>query len=156
MIIDGGSCENVVSKTMVEKLGLNTEDHPQPYKLSWFKKGSEVKVSKRCLVKFSIGKKYSDEVWCDVVPMDACHVLLGRPWQFDRRTKHDGFKNTYTFQKDGTTITLGPSDLRKEAKNHLLSRLEFGSEVDKAVEVFALVVTEPNENGRNFIHKSYH
>ncbi|GJZ12882.1 RNA-directed DNA polymerase [Tanacetum coccineum] len=83
VIIDGGSCENVVSDTMVSKLGLKTEHHPHPYTLSWFRKGNEVKVSKRCLVKFSIGKKYKDEVWCDVVPMDACHILLGRPWQFD-------------------------------------------------------------------------
>nr|GEV03542.1 RNA-directed DNA polymerase, eukaryota, reverse transcriptase zinc-binding domain protein [Tanacetum cinerariifolium] len=30
MIIDGGSCENVVSTYMVEKLGMKTEDHPQP------------------------------------------------------------------------------------------------------------------------------
>ena len=143
----GGSCENVVSNTMVEKLGLNTEDHPQPYKLSWFKKGSDVKVSKRCLVKFSIGKKYTDEVWCDVVPMDACHILLGRPWQFDRRTKHDGFKNTYTFQKDGVSITLGPSDLRKEARNHLLALPECKKEVEKKVKVFALVDTETNGGG---------
>ena len=28
LIIDGGSCENVVSATMVEKLGLKTVDHP--------------------------------------------------------------------------------------------------------------------------------
>ena len=122
VIIDGGSCENVVSNTMVEKLGLSTEDHPQPYKLSWFKRGSEVKVSKRCLVKFSIGKKYSDEAWCDVVPMDACHMLLVRPWQFDRMAALDGFENTYAFQIDGVAITLGPSDLRKATKTELLSR----------------------------------
>ncbi|GAV82633.1 zf-CCHC domain-containing protein, partial [Cephalotus follicularis] len=36
VIIDGGSCENVVSETMVEKLGLKTKKHPQPYKLLWF------------------------------------------------------------------------------------------------------------------------
>ena len=33
VIIDGGSCENVVAATMVEKLKLKTEDHPEPYKL---------------------------------------------------------------------------------------------------------------------------
>ncbi|XP_061364670.1 uncharacterized protein LOC133308096 [Gastrolobium bilobum] len=137
VIIDGGSCENVVSTTMVEKLGLKTEEHPQPYKLSWLKKGNEVKVTKRCLVCFSIGKRYSDEVWCDVIPMDACHILLGRPWQFDRKTKHDGFKNTYTFKKDGHLITLAPSDWRKD----------FLEEVIGATEIFALVVIEGNDNG---------
>jgi hypothetical protein len=38
--------------------------------------------------------------------MDACHLLLGRPWQYDRKTKHDGFKNTYSFEKDGVKVLL--------------------------------------------------
>ncbi|GAV59614.1 zf-CCHC domain-containing protein/Asp_protease_2 domain-containing protein, partial [Cephalotus follicularis] len=113
VIIDGGSCKNVVSETMVEKLGLKTEKHPRPYKLLRFRKGNEVKVDKRCLVQFSIGQKYHDELWCDVVPMGARHMLLGRPGQYDRRTKHDGFKNTYTFKKDRVTIILGSTDTKK-------------------------------------------
>ncbi|GJZ45166.1 reverse transcriptase domain-containing protein [Tanacetum coccineum] len=144
-IIDGGSCENVISATMVSKLSLTTEEHPHPYKLSWFKKGNKVRVSQRCLVNFSIGKKYSNEVWCDVVPMDACHMLPGRPWQFDRKTMHDGYKNTYSFKKDGETIILGPSDIRKESKNQLLSQAEFLAEAQDATNVYALVVVESNE-----------
>ncbi|GJU62755.1 reverse transcriptase domain-containing protein [Tanacetum coccineum] len=31
MIIDGGSYKNVISTYMVEKLGMKTEDHPEPY-----------------------------------------------------------------------------------------------------------------------------
>lgn len=31
--------------------------------------------------------------------MDTCHLLLGRPWQYDRRVSHDGFKNTYSLSK---------------------------------------------------------
>ena len=80
VIIDGGSCENMVATTMVEKLGLTPEPHPDPYQLTWLKKGNIVKVNQRCLVKFSIGSRYSDEIWCEVIPMDACHLLLGRPW----------------------------------------------------------------------------
>ena len=34
--------------------------------------------------------KYEDEELCDVVPMEAMQLLLGRPWQFDRRATHDG------------------------------------------------------------------
>ncbi|GJY28751.1 transposon ty3-I gag-pol polyprotein [Tanacetum coccineum] len=32
--------------------------------------------------------------------MDACHVLLGRPWKFDLGVIHKGKENTYTFSKD--------------------------------------------------------
>lgn len=102
--IDGGSCENVVATNMVEKLKLKTESHPQPYKPTWFHKGNEVKVNKRCLVQFSIRKNYSDEVLYDIVPMDACRLFLGRPWQYDRKVVHDGFKNTYAFITDGVGL----------------------------------------------------
>jgi hypothetical protein len=35
-------------------------------------------VTKQCLVEFKIGG-YKDEIPCDVIPMNVCHVLLGRP-----------------------------------------------------------------------------
>nr|GEZ52782.1 eukaryotic translation initiation factor 3 subunit M-like [Tanacetum cinerariifolium] len=41
LIIDSGSCENVISREAVDKLNLKEEKHPKPYKLSWFKKGNE-------------------------------------------------------------------------------------------------------------------
>jgi hypothetical protein len=151
VIIDGGSCENVVAATMVEKLKLKTEDHPEPYKLQWLRKGNEVKVNKRCLVEFSIGKNYKDAVVCDIVPMDACHLLLGRPWQYDRKTKHDGFKNTYSFEKDGVKVLLAPLKMVHVPKpsfgegTNLLTR----SGVEKALmengEGFAIVVREEKE-----------
>ncbi|KAL3645775.1 hypothetical protein CASFOL_010955 [Castilleja foliolosa] len=144
VIVDGGSCENVVSTYMVKKLELPTEDHPQPYQLSWLVKGNILKVQKRCLVQFSIGKKYFDEVWCDVVPMDACHLLLGRPWLFDRRVKHDGFKNTYTFRKDGVLITLRPTtDVKSNrieddgiAKDNLFTKASFVAAATEANQVY--------------------
>ncbi|XP_040938025.1 uncharacterized protein [Gossypium hirsutum] len=90
VIIDSGSCTNVASTMMVEKLSLPTTKHPSPYKLQWLNDGGELKVTKQVLVSFTIGK-YSDEVLCDVVPMHAGHLLLGRPWQFDRRDFKDVF-----------------------------------------------------------------
>ncbi|GJY43326.1 reverse transcriptase domain-containing protein [Tanacetum coccineum] len=114
VIIDGGSCENMVATTMVDKLGLPTQDLPEPYQLTWLKKGNLVKVTHKCLVTFSIGTKYTDEIWCEVIPMDACHLLLGRPWLYDRRAKHDGFRNTYSFKKDGLHVTLAPLNPRDE------------------------------------------
>jgi hypothetical protein len=43
---------------------------------------------------FSIGTKYRDKVWFDVVAMDACHLLLGKLWQYDGAAIHDGKNNT--------------------------------------------------------------
>jgi hypothetical protein len=34
-------------------------------------------------VPFKIGES-NDTVECDVAPMTVCHMLLGRPWQYDR------------------------------------------------------------------------
>ncbi|KAI4320605.1 hypothetical protein MLD38_034066 [Melastoma candidum] len=107
LIIDGGSCVNVASKLMVEKLGLNTQKHPRPYRLQWLNESGDLRVTKQVMISFSIGK-YHDEVLCDVVPMEASHLLLGRPWQFDRKTTHDGYLNRYSFKKDGRSVTLAP------------------------------------------------
>ncbi|XP_052880486.1 uncharacterized protein LOC128286808 [Gossypium arboreum] len=43
LIIDGGSCTNVASTLMVERLGLTTTKHPSPYKLQWLNDGGEIK-----------------------------------------------------------------------------------------------------------------
>ena len=97
----------MASTTLVAKLNLPTLKHPRPYKLQWLNDYGDVKVNKQVLVSFSIGR-YKDEVLCDVVPMQAGHILLGRPWRFDRKVNHDGFKNRYSFVKDNKTITLVP------------------------------------------------
>ena len=67
-----------------------------------------MEIIRKCLVSFTIGKKYDDEIWCDVTPMDACHLLLRRPWKFDKKVLHEGFKNTHSFVKDGVRIILAP------------------------------------------------
>ena len=71
-IIDSGSCENVVLKDFVHKLSLKDEVHPSPYLLAWLKQGSEIKVSYHALVPLSIGTTYKDDIYYDVVTMDAC------------------------------------------------------------------------------------
>ena len=40
--------------------------------------------------------------------MDATHLLLGRPWQYDKKVMHDGFTNRYSFMHAGKKITLAP------------------------------------------------
>ena len=120
LIIDSGSCTNVISREAVRKLGLKASAHPFPYKLAWLNTGSEISVSKQAMVAFSIGS-YKDSVSCDVVPMDACHLLLGRPWQFDRDTTHKGQNNTYSFTFGGRNITLVPAKEEPEPTSRAIA-----------------------------------
>jgi hypothetical protein len=78
VIIDSGSTDNLVSTEMVEKLELEKSAHLKPYKVSWLQKRHQVMVTKQFLIEFKIGG-YRDEISCDVIAMDVCHVLLGRP-----------------------------------------------------------------------------
>jgi len=107
LIIDGGSTENLVSTEVMEKLKFKCISHPNPYRVSWLQKGQQVTVTEQCFFHFQIGN-LSEQVLCDVVEMDACHVLLGRPWLFYRKVFHDGRENTYEFTKDGQRYRLEP------------------------------------------------
>ncbi|XP_057994324.1 uncharacterized protein LOC131174585 [Hevea brasiliensis] len=107
VIVDSGSCCNIASSLLVEKLGLSTSLHPKLYGLQWLNDYGKLRVTKQVIVPFSI-EKYHDEIICDVVPMVATHLLLGHPWQFDRNVVHDGKKNKCIVLKDGRTYTLLP------------------------------------------------
>lgn len=108
-IIDSGSSHNVIAESAVKKLGLPVEAHPTPYSLAWFQDGITTHVSKRVLVSFSIGPLYKDQFYFDVAPMDISHLILGRPWEFDRKVMHDGVKNTYQFLWETHNIVLLPT-----------------------------------------------
>ncbi|XP_048608726.1 uncharacterized protein LOC125584385 [Brassica napus] len=107
LIIDGGSCTNVASAELVEKLGLQVFKHPKPYLLQWINDEGGLKITKQVKVLLSVGK-YQDEITCDVAPLEASHILLGRPWQYDKRSVHDGFTNRYTFIHKEKQVTLAP------------------------------------------------
>ena len=79
MVIDSGSTDNIMSTKMVEKLNLKEVKHPTPYKVSWLHKGHQLLVTKQSEFDFQIGN-YKDKVTCEIMPMDVCYVLLGRPW----------------------------------------------------------------------------
>jgi len=107
LIVDGGSCTNVASTRVVEELGLSTISHAKPYNLQWLSKEREIMVNKQLLINFVIGK-YKDEVLCDVVLMETTHILLGRPWQYDRQVLHDGLTNHISFNFQGHEVILKP------------------------------------------------
>ncbi len=67
------------------------------------------------LISFSIRKQFHDKVLCELVKMDACHLLLRRPWQYNRSSIHDGRRNIYSITKEGQRYTLLP--MKKIAKS---------------------------------------
>jgi hypothetical protein len=81
-IIDGGSCNNLVSADFMTKIGLMTHAHTHPYYIRWLNNSGKAKVTHTTRIHFSIGT-YHDYADGDVVPMQACSFLLGRPWEFD-------------------------------------------------------------------------
>jgi hypothetical protein len=135
VIVDSGSTDNLISIEMVEKLELETIDHPSPYRVSWLQKGHQVNVTKQCLVEFKIGG-YKDEILYDVIPMDVCRLLLGRPWKYDRNVIHNERMNTYTLEKNGRThmlLSIKDKEIKPKVRNTvlLMSGKELLTEVKK-------------------------
>uniref|UniRef100_A0A0D3E6J2 CCHC-type domain-containing protein n=1 Tax=Brassica oleracea var. oleracea TaxID=109376 RepID=A0A0D3E6J2_BRAOL len=108
-IIDSGSCRNVISEDAVKKLGITAKPHPAPYSLGWLSEGVNLRITQRALVSFSVGPIYKDRLYFDVAPMDISHLILGRPWEYDRRVTHEGVTNTYSFTWNAQQIVLLPS-----------------------------------------------
>ena len=75
-IIDSGSSENFVARKLVTALNLKTDPHPDPYKIGWVKKGGETLINEICTIPLSISNSYKDQIVCDVIEMDVCHLLL--------------------------------------------------------------------------------
>jgi len=61
----------------VEKLTLTTTSHPKPYKLQRIKDDGGLVVNQQVSVRISF-EKYKDTTLCDIVPMEARHILHGR------------------------------------------------------------------------------
>ena len=128
---------------MVERLGLKKMKHPTPYKVSWFHKGHQILVSEQCEVEFQI-VKHHDKILCDVMPMDVCHILLGRPCQYDRAAIHEGKTNCYKFEKDRIRPNLFPLQEEKisEASNSktlLLSVKEYLQQMEEKELSFVII-----------------
>jgi hypothetical protein len=107
VIIDGGSCHTLASEELCSKLQLVKKKHPRPYKVQWLSDSGAIQVEHTVQVSFKIGT-YEDNLECDVVPMSVCHLLLGRPWQFDHGVIHNGRTNHYSFKLKGKEFILRP------------------------------------------------
>jgi hypothetical protein len=58
-------------------------------------------------ISFLLGS-YSDYADCNVIPMEAWSLLLGRSWQYDTDSLHHGHSNHYSFMFKGQKIVIHP------------------------------------------------
>ena len=107
LIVDSGSCINVVSADSVAKLGLTPVPHPAPYFVSWVD-ASTLPVTHQCAIPVKVST-YEDTVICDVLPMKIGSIILGRPWLFDYDVRLDGRANTVSFMFRGRRLLWHPS-----------------------------------------------
>jgi hypothetical protein len=144
MIIDSGSWENVISEEAVRKLKLDTTDHTNPYKLWWVHKGVEIQVNKRCHFQLTLGPYYTTMIYADVVPMDASHLILDRPWQYDNQAIYDGRKHTYIIRVGAQNIRINPlqEELKESTTIFCVPREEFEKELESAEFYFALIACD--------------
>ena len=99
--------------------------------------------------------------------MSVCHILLGRPWQFDRSAIHNGRANTYQLNWHGKNILLRPmtpqqivqeshhkTEIDKESKRDEMRANENNvgdsinpneSEKNKGVSLLAMIATKERD-----------
>lgn len=109
---------------------------------------------------FSIEKSYQDEFVCDVVEMDAFHILLGRPWQFDVYATYKGRDNVYSLWWQDRKIILlpvrdkGPNMAQGEELSTLFTVCETQllEEENESKEIWTLVVKGEESAKSSKIH----
>ena len=72
---------------------LKTVPNSTPIKIAWVDKIS-LRISENCKVAPQLGA-YSEKIWCNVLPIDVVHILLCRPWLYDKNATNRGKDNTY-------------------------------------------------------------
>ncbi|PKA46808.1 hypothetical protein AXF42_Ash015702 [Apostasia shenzhenica] len=89
--------------------------------------------------------------------MNIAHVLLGRPWLYDRDVIHYGRSNTYVFTFKGKKVKLNPAKslklksietsapLEQKKSLHILSSHKFDQEIKKEAISYALVLCEKKD-----------
>ncbi|XP_059065001.1 uncharacterized protein LOC131857030 [Cryptomeria japonica] len=73
----------------------------------------------------------SNQVLCDVIPMTCGHIILGRQWQYLRRTIHDGYTNTYLVHKGSKRYCLTPLPCKEKNERNVIY---FGDKIRMCVQ----------------------
>ena len=77
LMIDEGSCANIIAKTALEKMGLKAELHPYPHNVNWVDKTAQ-SITQCCQVPIHMSS-YEDHICCDILDIDVVYILLDKP-----------------------------------------------------------------------------
>ncbi|XP_027912219.1 uncharacterized protein LOC114171289 [Vigna unguiculata] len=108
--------KTVLLKDNGEYTSDSDDDDGEAIQTSLASEGEEVQVKQQAEVSFTIGK-YEDKILCDAVPMEASHILLGRPWQYDIKAIHGGFTNKFSFMYQDKKVVLKPLSPKEDYKD---------------------------------------
>ncbi|XP_038973019.1 uncharacterized protein LOC120105044 [Phoenix dactylifera] len=141
-IVDTGSQKNLISASLVQKLGLETTPHPRPYPLGWIQKDVELRINRQCKFRFAITNQYIDEVTCEVVPLDICQVIFGSPYLWERDAIYFRRAQKYQFEKDGKKYIIN-----KDNASHAIDLVSAcqARRMVNACQKFVLVMIRPIE-----------
>ncbi|GFY91141.1 cyclic nucleotide-gated channel 17 [Actinidia rufa] len=103
---------------------------------------------------------YSDKIWCDVVPMDVGHIILGRPWLFDMDVTIYGCSNSCSFLFENKRIKLNPLQPKPASKQkkenptngkglNIIGPKEFEREINDQSTLFAVVAHETSTESQD-------
>jgi hypothetical protein len=91
---------------LVNKIVLEVHNYTIPYPLGWVNKDENIKVTKKCNIKFVVSVDFIDEVELDVVPLDVCGVVFGSPYMYMRHVIFMQRANQYRLIKDGKSYII--------------------------------------------------
>ena len=84
-----------------------------------------------------------------MVDIDACHILLERPWKHDIDATHKGIMNIYMFNWNGKRVVMrsiqsAPRSTKEKGPNFIskFNRSEFLVESKETKQRFALLIKE--------------
>ena len=106
-------------------------------------------VSDQCVMKFKI-RYYSNDVLCHIMPMDCCHILLGRPWQYDKHVVYDGRLNQDIIWTNEVQDILMPLIESQDENNFTTMRIcmvsgkQFEKKMKKNQVHFSIIPTGPS------------
>ena len=110
-IVNNGSQKNLISADVMKQLGLPTTTHTQPYTIGWLHQGRDLCISQQCRLPSNI-KSFTDEVLCEISPLDVSDVLLGQPYLWKRHIVYESQPPTISIR--AVIVTLGNKFYRIE------------------------------------------